>query len=123
MSYAKLGKEWTDVLLQHDEFVNNIEKKMVDGVTPDDILMAIVGVIANICQEAECASYIERMLYLNVRALLACAVSLPGKGVRLRVHRPVALLNLLLHLSWCRAGEDTEWRGGAHQTFGTHQRP
>jgi hypothetical protein len=50
MGYAKLGKEWTDVLLAHDEFINNIEKKMVDGVTPDDILMAIVAVIGNICQ-------------------------------------------------------------------------
>jgi hypothetical protein len=46
--------------LAHDEFINNIEKKMVDGITPDDILMAIVALIANICQEAECASYIER---------------------------------------------------------------
>ena len=60
MANSKLGKEWTDILLAHDEFINNIEKKMVDGITPDDILMAIVGLIANICQEAECASYIER---------------------------------------------------------------
>lgn len=52
MANAKLGKEWTDVLLAHDEFVNSIEKKMVDGVTPDDVLMAIVGLIGNICQEA-----------------------------------------------------------------------
>lgn len=50
MAYSNLGKEWTDVLLSHDEFINNIERKMVDGVTPDDILMAIVAVIANICQ-------------------------------------------------------------------------
>jgi len=50
MANAKIGKEWTDVLLAHDEFINNIEKKMVDGVTPDDILMAIVGLISNICQ-------------------------------------------------------------------------
>ncbi len=33
---------------------------MVDGITPDDILMGIVAVIANVCKEAECASYIER---------------------------------------------------------------
>lgn len=58
MAYSKIGKQWTDVLLAHDEFINNIEKKMVDGVTPDDILMAIVGLISNICQQAECASYI-----------------------------------------------------------------
>lgn len=50
MAFSKIGKDWTDVLLAHDEFINNIEKKMVDGVTPDDILMAIVGLISNICQ-------------------------------------------------------------------------
>jgi hypothetical protein len=50
MANCKLGTSWTDVLLAHDEFINNIEKKMVDGITPDDILMAIVALIANICQ-------------------------------------------------------------------------
>lgn len=52
MANSLLGKEWTDVLLAHDEFINNIEKKMVDGITPDDILMNIVALISNICQEA-----------------------------------------------------------------------
>ena len=64
MANSKLRKEWTDILLAHDEFINNIEKKMVDGITPDDILMAIVALIANICQEAECASYIERTFFV-----------------------------------------------------------
>lgn len=68
MANSKLGKEWTDILLAHDEFINNIEKKMVDGITPDDILMAIVALIANICQEAECASYIERTYLWLFRA-------------------------------------------------------
>jgi hypothetical protein len=49
MSYSKLKKEWTDILLTHDEFINDIEKKMIDGITSDDILMNIVALIANIC--------------------------------------------------------------------------
>ena len=69
MANSKLGKEWTDVLLAHDEFINNIQKKMVDGITPDDILMSIVSLIANICQEAECASYIECNYLIKFRTV------------------------------------------------------
>lgn len=32
---------------------------MVNGVTEDDILMEILALISNICQEAECCTLIE----------------------------------------------------------------
>lgn len=39
MANAKIGKEWTDVLLSNDKFIDFLEKTMVNGVTEDDILM------------------------------------------------------------------------------------
>jgi hypothetical protein len=50
MASAKLGKEWTDVLLSNDKFIDFLEKTMVNGVTEDDILMETLALIANICQ-------------------------------------------------------------------------
>lgn len=52
MSYAKLGKDWTEILIANDKFIDAIQKKMVDGITTDDVLMNIVAVISNICQQA-----------------------------------------------------------------------
>ncbi len=33
MGSAKLGKDWTDVLLSNDKFIDFLEKTMVNGVT------------------------------------------------------------------------------------------
>jgi hypothetical protein len=60
MANAKIGKEWTDVLLSNDKFIDFLEKTMVNGVTEDDILTETLALIANVCQEAECCSLIER---------------------------------------------------------------
>jgi hypothetical protein len=38
---------------------------MVNGVTEDDLLMETLALIANICQEAECCSLIERNILLK----------------------------------------------------------
>ena len=46
MAVCHLKKEWTDILLTHDEFINDIEKKMIDGITTDDILISIVQLIS-----------------------------------------------------------------------------
>lgn len=66
MASARLGKEWTDVLLSNDKFIDFLEKTMVNGVTEDDLLMETLALIANICQEAECCSLIERTTLWNV---------------------------------------------------------
>lgn len=39
MAASRLGKEWTDILLTNEKFVDFLEKLMVNGVTEDDILM------------------------------------------------------------------------------------
>lgn len=52
MANTKLGREWTDILLSNDKFVDYLEKTMINGITPDDILMETVSLVANICNEA-----------------------------------------------------------------------
>ena len=60
MAGAQLGKEWTDILLTNEKFIDFLEKSMINGVTEDDLLMEMLALIANICAEAECCSLIER---------------------------------------------------------------
>jgi len=62
MAGAKLGKEWTDILLVNERFIDFLEKLMINGITEDDILMEILALIANICQEAECCTLIESII-------------------------------------------------------------
>jgi hypothetical protein len=50
MAASKLGKEWTDILLSNDKFIDFLEKSMINGVTEDDILMEILALVSNICQ-------------------------------------------------------------------------
>jgi len=52
MGASRLGKEWTDILLSNEKFIDFLEKSMINGVTEDDILMEILALISNICQEA-----------------------------------------------------------------------
>jgi hypothetical protein len=59
MGASRMGKEWTDILLSNEKFIDFLEKSMINGVTEDDILMEILALISNICQEAECCSLIE----------------------------------------------------------------
>ena len=59
MAGSKLGKEWTDILLVNEKFIDFMEKMMINGITEDDTLMEILALIANICQEAECCTLIE----------------------------------------------------------------
>lgn len=60
MSYAKIGKEWTDIILANESFLDFLEKTLIDGLSEDDVIMNAVMVIGNICQEAESCSLIER---------------------------------------------------------------
>ena len=50
MAASKLGKEWTDILLTNEKFIDFLEKQMINGVTEDDILIEILALISNICQ-------------------------------------------------------------------------
>lgn len=52
MAASRLGKEWTDILLTNEKFIDFLEKLMINGVTEDDLLMEILALISNICQEA-----------------------------------------------------------------------
>lgn len=58
MAGSKLGKDWTDILLVNEKFIDFMEKLMINGVTEDDTLMEILALISNICQEAECCTLI-----------------------------------------------------------------
>ena len=60
MASSRLGKEWTDVLLANEKFVDFLEKIMMSGVTEEDILLETVLLVSNVCGEAECCSLIER---------------------------------------------------------------
>ena len=49
MAAVKLGKDWTDVILANERFIDFLEKIMVNGVTEEDILLGTVMLISNIC--------------------------------------------------------------------------
>jgi hypothetical protein len=49
MAGAQLGKEWTDILLTNEKFIDFLEKSMINGVTEDDLLMEMLALISNIC--------------------------------------------------------------------------
>ena len=72
MGAARLGKEWTDILLGNEKFIDFMEKSMINGVTEDDILMSILGLVSNICQEAECCSLIESTLHVTQDSSSLC---------------------------------------------------
>lgn len=59
MTYCKIGKEWTDILLSNEKFIEYLGKIMISGVSEDDILMEAVMLLGSICSEAECCSLIE----------------------------------------------------------------
>ena len=59
MSNAKIGKEWTEILLNNEKFIEYLGKVMISGVSEDDILMEIIILIGSICHEGECSSLIE----------------------------------------------------------------
>ena len=59
MTHSKIGKEWTDILLSNEKFLEYLGKIMISGVSEDDILMEVVMLIGSICHEAECCSLIE----------------------------------------------------------------
>ena len=50
MANSKIGKEWTDILLNNEKFIEYMGKTMIDGVTEDDILMEVVTLVGSICQ-------------------------------------------------------------------------
>lgn len=50
MGNSKIGKEWTDILLNNEKFIEYMGKTMIDGVTEDDILMEVVTLVGSICQ-------------------------------------------------------------------------
>lgn len=58
MVHAKIDKDWTDILLSNEKFIEYLGKIMISGVSEDDILLEIVMLIGSICQEAECCSLI-----------------------------------------------------------------
>jgi hypothetical protein len=60
MAAIRIGKEWTDILLGSDKFIEFLEKTMINGISEDDLLMEAVMVVSNICQEAESCNLIER---------------------------------------------------------------
>lgn len=59
MSSSKIGKDWTDILLNNEKLIEYLGKIMISGVSEDDILLEIVILVGSICQEAECCSLIE----------------------------------------------------------------
>ena len=50
MANSKIGKEWTDILLNNEKFIEYMGKTVIDGVTEDDILMEVVTLVGSICQ-------------------------------------------------------------------------
>jgi hypothetical protein len=65
LAVSKLGRDWTDILLVNEKFIDFLEKLMINGITEDDILMEILALISNICQEAECCTLIESTTFLT----------------------------------------------------------
>ena len=63
MANSKIGKEWTDILLSNEKFIEYLGKIMISGVSEDDILMEVVMVVGSICSEAECCSLIEGITF------------------------------------------------------------
>jgi hypothetical protein len=58
MANAKIGKEWTDILLNNEKFLEYLGKVMIESVSDEDILLEIVTLVSSICYEAECCSLI-----------------------------------------------------------------
>lgn len=50
MANSKIDKEWTDILLNNEKFIEYLGKIMISGVSEDDILMEIVILVASICR-------------------------------------------------------------------------
>ena len=42
MSSSKIGKDWTDILLNNEKLIEYLGKIMISGVSEDDILLEIV---------------------------------------------------------------------------------
>lgn len=59
MTNSKIAKEWTDILLSNEKFIEYLGKIMISGVSEDDILMEVIMLVGAICTEAECCSLIE----------------------------------------------------------------
>ena len=38
MAGSKLGKDWTDIILVNEKFIDFLEKLMINGITEDDTL-------------------------------------------------------------------------------------
>jgi hypothetical protein len=58
MANSKIGKEWTDILLNNEKFIEYLVKVMISGVSEDDILLEIVMLVSSICYETKCCSLI-----------------------------------------------------------------
>ena len=82
MTNSKIGKEWTDILLSNEKFIEYLGKIMISGVSEDDILMEVVMLVGAICFEAECCSLIEGKYLLIFRTFLAHIVPSSQQRVR-----------------------------------------
>ena len=58
MANSKLGKDWTQILLSNDKFIDYLEKLMINGIEEDDILMEVLALVSNICQQAQSCTLI-----------------------------------------------------------------
>lgn len=50
MTNSKIGKDWTDILLSNEKFIEYLGKIMISGVTEDEILLEIVMLVGSICK-------------------------------------------------------------------------
>ena len=49
MTHSKIGKDWTDILLENPKFIDFLSNTMISGVTEDDLLLQVIALIGNIC--------------------------------------------------------------------------
>ncbi len=67
MANLRLEEGWKEFLTPN--FIDFIDKQLTDGICEDDIILATVMLISNLCEGKTCATTLSRKLFKPVLVL------------------------------------------------------
>lgn len=67
MSHIRIGDVWKDYL--NNNFIDFLNNQLTNGIPEDDIILATVMLISNICQGKQPATILSRKIFKSILIL------------------------------------------------------